>query len=316
ATNCRAIAVPDKAGKMKAQQLIPDWESLPLWKDDQQFSSFANVDGGTFNNEPLDVVRLAMAGLNGTNPRSPSEAKRAVVLIDPFSDAEKLGTPDTGKLTSMIGPILGALIQQPRFKPADLALAYNEGTYSRFLIAPTRQGASRKYIGKDAIASGALGGFFGFLDGKLLVHDYLLGRVNAHSFLRKHFMLPESAANPLFRDPWWTESRRQKYGVRDADGNRFLPIIPLMDDLRDRRLETAPWPSSLAMPAGFEAAVEARLDSIYAKLKAQLAPSSWVKKMAMEAYLWSGWRAYARGALKDVIIGKFKAGLDDLRKHE
>jgi len=239
-----------------------------------------------------------------------------VILIDPFSDAETLSNPDTSKLTNMIGPLVGAMIQQPRFKPTDLALAYNEGVYSRFLIAPTRVGIGKpKYIGKDAIASGGLGGFFGFLDGQLLVHDYLLGRLNAHVFLRKHFALPEAANNDLFKDPWWTEERRKRYGTLDEHGNRFLPIIPLMDDLRDRRLEVKPWPLSVGMPAGLEAAVEARLDSLFVKLKAQLVSGAWWEKMIAEAYLRAGWRFYLRGKLKKAVIGAFQKGLDDLRKN-
>ena len=36
-----------------------------------------------------------------------------------------------------------ALIQQPRFKPQDLALAYAEDVYSRFLVSPVRYANGR-----------------------------------------------------------------------------------------------------------------------------------------------------------------------------
>ena len=68
-------------------------------------------------------MRTAMSGLDNRNSRSPTDATRAVILIDPFSDPEELSVPDVGKLTSMIGPLISSLIQQPRFKPEDLALA-------------------------------------------------------------------------------------------------------------------------------------------------------------------------------------------------
>jgi len=311
ATGYRAFAIPGDDGSAIVQQLVPVWESLPLKKGDPTFAAFANVDGGTFNNEPLDVVRQAMNGMNGRNPRNPKEARRAVILVDPFSDPETLSNPDSSRLTAMIGPLVSAMIQQPRFKPADLALACSEEVYSRFLVAPTRYGPNGKIVGKKAIASGGLGGFLGFLDSKLLVHDYMLGRANAHSFVKRHLMLPEAAGNPLFDDPWWTEARKEKFGTRDSAGERYLPIIPLMDDLRDQSPELQAWPAPTPLPAGFEKAVEARLDAIYAKLTAQLAPKSWWQKAAMNAYLWIGWKAYGRSALRDIAVNAFKKGLKE-----
>ena len=46
--------------------------------------TFVNVDGGVFNNEPLELCRIAVAEGKGRNPRDPTIADRAVLLIDPF----------------------------------------------------------------------------------------------------------------------------------------------------------------------------------------------------------------------------------------
>jgi len=311
AVGYRAIAIPDDKGSATVQQLIPKWGSLPLKTGNPSVAPFANVDGGTFNNQPLDVVRVAMAGMAGCNPRNAKDATRAVILIDPFSDPATLNTPDTGKLTSVIGPLLASMIQQPRFKPTDLALAYNEEVYSRFLVAPTRIDANGgKIIGKRAIASGGLGGFLGFVDFGLLVHDYALGRANAHAFLSRHLMLPEDGGNVLFDD--WTERHKQKYRYVDPKTNKgYLPIIPLMDGLRDRPPPTQPWPAPVSLPQGFSAAVEARLDVVYDRLKAQFAPDSGWQRALANTYLWLGWRLYGRAALRDAAIKAIEDGLRD-----
>ena len=309
-TGYRALAIPSDNGLARVKQLVPRWELLPSKAD---ISPFANVDGGTFNNEPLDVVRTAMAGLGGRNARDPQDVTRAVILIDPFSDAVTLSKPDTTRLIKMIGPLITSMIQQPRFKPADLALAYDESSYSRYLIAPTRRPPGKKPVfGKWAIAAGGLGGFLGFVDAKLLIHDYALGRANAHAFLRRHLVLPEDKNNPLFDRAWWTEERRARYGFRDpTDGKRYLPIIPLMDGLRDSPPAEMPWPKPTPLPANFEKAVDARLDAVYAKLKSELAPSSWWQKALLNSYLWIGWNAVGRSQLRKLAVATFTKALKD-----
>ena len=51
--------------------LIPDWAAIQDWDggglpDDYQFLS---VDGGATDNEPIELARIALAGLSGRNPR-------------------------------------------------------------------------------------------------------------------------------------------------------------------------------------------------------------------------------------------------------
>ena len=59
ASGYRAIAVPsdDRTKPATILQLVPNWPALPRSGVSPDISEFANVDGGTFNNEPLDVVR-------------------------------------------------------------------------------------------------------------------------------------------------------------------------------------------------------------------------------------------------------------------
>ena len=159
----RVAAIPKENGGSTIVQLVPNWDGLSAGEADPHRSTFLNVDGGVFNNEPLELVRTALAGFDARNARSASKADRAVIMIDPFSDAETLSRPDRGNLASVAASIVTSLIQQARFKPEDIALAYAESVYSRFLIAPVGPGPNNKRtVGQRAIASGALGGFAEF----------------------------------------------------------------------------------------------------------------------------------------------------------
>ena len=306
-TAYRALAIPTPSGPPDIRQLVPLWRLLPRGESDSKVAPFANVDGGTFNNEPLDVARTAMAGLASFNERTPDSATRAVVMVDPFSDADMLSVPDTGDLTAMILPLLSSMLAQSRFKPEDVALAYDEDVYSRFLVAPVRRDAAgQPIVGARAIASGGLGGFLGFVDSRLLDHDYMLGRVNAQAFLARHLMLPEDANNPLFAS--WTAAQKNKYRYIDPrTGTKYLPIVPLMDGV------TVPpppqWPTGVTLPANFDKAVEARLDSIFAKLKQELLPKSGLVRALSSGGLGLAWSLFIRSALRDAIHKVFQEGL-------
>jgi hypothetical protein len=248
-----------------------------------------------------------MAGLASFNERTPDSATRAVVMVDPFSDADMLSVPDIGDLTAMILPLLSSMLAQSRFKPEDVALAYDEDVYSRFLVAPVRRDAAgQPIVGARAIASGGLGGFLGFVDSRLLDHDYMLGRVNAQAFLARHLMLPEDANNPLFAS--WTAAQKNKYRYIDPrTGTRYLPIVPLMDSV------TVPpppqWPTGVTLPANFDKAVEARLDSIFAKLKQELLPKSGLVRALSSGGLGVAWSLFIRKGLRDAIHKVFQEGL-------
>jgi hypothetical protein len=149
---------------------------------------------------------------------------------------------------------MSTLINQARFKPDELAKAANDTIFSRFMISPSRHGGSNEEAKKYPIASGALGGFSGFLHESFRRHDYLLGRRNAQAFLRWTFALPES--NHLFddfkngRDKWYVHDTRGAQGsigpeeegrfkrrafaktVNGGEDTQGLPIIPLVERLR------------------------------------------------------------------------------------
>lgn len=213
------------------------WETLKPEGFDYNFQC---VDGGVMNNEPFELARRILAGTSKNNDREGVAAKKAMLLIDPFPsvslfDPGYAAAPDLLKTAIAL---FGALKNQARFKPEELVLAADEDVYSRFMIAPSRDGK------RHAIACGALGGFGGFLKRAFRSHDYFLGRRNAQKFFRDHFVLPER--NTLFDK--WNEDLRESYCVKDGtnvpqkdNGQRLLPIIPLVGKAKDQCYEPE-WP--------------------------------------------------------------------------
>jgi patatin-like phospholipase len=304
----RVAVVPDDQCGSEVVQLVPDWKRLLTGEPDPRQTTFLNVDGGTFNNEPLELVRTALAGFVGRNERKPAEADRAVILIDPFSDAETLDRPQQGSLAEVAGALVTAFIQQARFKPEDIALAYAEKVYSRFLIAPVGPGPKGvKTEGQGAIAASALGGFGGFVHPSFADYDFCLGRLNAHKFLAEHLALPleDAKKNPVFKDKW-TGEQIKEYAFT-SNGIPYLPVIPLMPHLRERpRLPD--WPRLGAAP-DLRDAIEARLQSVYELAIAEIR-MPWWKKAILKAYLWFGWRVLGvRGTLRDMAFDAIKDGL-------
>lgn len=192
---------------------------------------FLCVDGGVMNNEPLELARRCLAGAQGYNPRPGELATRALLMIDPFPEGEALApdysAPAQADLLATGFGLFSALIQQSRFKPEELALASDPEVFSRFLISPVRKDNQGQAVRGSAsgIASAALGGFAGFLDRGLRLHDFLLGRRNAQQFLRAHLDLP--AVNPLF-DSWSGAAWASGWQHEGVHGEAMLPIIPLL----------------------------------------------------------------------------------------
>ena len=188
------------------------------------------------NNEPLELARQHLADGPGIpNPRDGEKADRAVIMIDPFPNAldpDLKPDPDE-RVVKVALKMFGALVNQARFRPGDLALAARGDIYSRFAIMPSRRNAAGQRAAM-AMASAILGGFGGFLSETFRRHDFHLGRRNCQAFLRWHFCLPET--NPLFdgfdkRDDWYV---REKSGKVETFPSRkaqkdvpYLPIIPL-----------------------------------------------------------------------------------------
>jgi hypothetical protein len=320
----RVATIPEEDGQHAVVQLVPNWDELSAGELDPEQSTFLNVDGGVFNNEPLELVRTALAGFSCRNARKACRADRAVVMIDPFSDPETLQRPDPGKLATVAGSLITSLIYQARFKPEDIALAYAENVYSRFLIAPVGPGpGNRRTVGQRAIASGALGGFSGFVDPSFRAYDFNLGRFNAYKFLAQHLALPvtlppDTAApgklnNPIFRN--WTSAQFESFAFTNQqdtkDTRTYLPIIPLMPTLRANPPPLPDWPRLEATPAYLQDAITARLQSVYELAKSDIRTGSWWKDALMNLYLWLGWRLYLRGAFCEAALDAVKAGLGD-----
>lgn len=198
---------------------------------------FVAVDGGTIDNEPLEIGRRLLSQ-SGKLEDDGIKANKAIILIAPFPNYLQL-PPENAKrrLVDVVPQLSTTLIQQSRFKPDELSKAANDTVFSRFLIAPSRDGAAAK---RYPIACGVLNGFGGFIDESFRRHDYLLGRRNAQAFLRVHFALPED--NPLFDDVANKEkwhivdlgdqvrggATKSFAAVRDAPKDQpGLPIIPL-----------------------------------------------------------------------------------------
>lgn len=241
--------------------IAPNWGQTPVGS-----YTAACMDGGIFNNEPMELARdLLSGGPLERNPRGGQEAFRAVLMVDPFIDDIDSGPGDIESLFDLLSPLLSAWKAQARFKPIDLALANNESIYSRFLIAP-----SRDYEPNDAahpLASGGLGAFLGFLARDFRLHDYQLGRRNCQQFLKRYFTLP--AKNPLFAN--WSREIRNAWLTRPdyADPHEpSLPIIPLVGDLWDKEEPALKWPKRSAVDLGrLRTDITNRLDAVFDAIK-------------------------------------------------
>lgn len=287
--------------------LLPSWppNQPPLYK-------FLCVDGGAMDNEPFELARITLAGTTGRNPRKGEEANRAVVMIDPFCEPDGLGPEDDARpLTDVAKALLGAMKNQTRFKPSELDLAMNDEVYSRFLIAPGRDGVR----GARAIASGALGSFMGFFSEAYRHHDYMLGRRNCRNFLRHYFALPGS--NPLFTGRWSATARTDFAVPGDPT---HLPIIPLFDKDEDWKA-SPPWPAgalSFAEGDPLDRALVARIDAVYAEIQtglrndARVTTGGWRARLKARAgvELGIGWFAVAwnvPGGIRSKLLGTARA---------
>ena len=199
---------------------------------------FISVDGGTIDNEPLELGRRYLAGGAGHNPRDGALANKAIVLIAPFPNFVHLPEEDPNDdLVHIIPQLATMLVDQARFKPDELAVAQDDKVFSQFIISPVRPADGNPHAVKYPIASGVLNGFGGFLHESFRHHDYLLGRRNAQAFLRWNFSLPET--NPLFdgfrRDP---RSNVEKWYVRNVGTVPAGASLALGDDRMRPRSST------------------------------------------------------------------------------
>lgn len=268
----RALLTP--ASPLGEAEVLDQGAGLPDWPADMgETYRMLVLDGGAMNNEPLDLVRRALAGWGGRNARSGAEAARAVLLVDPFVEPGQPGPDSETGLLATILPLFDALVREARFKPEDLALAAAPDVYSRFLIAPSRGGAWR---GASAIAGGYLGGFMGFFSRTYRAHDFLLGRHNCRSLLRRYLVLPH--ANPLFSTPGWADPALRERFATTPPGRSggHLPIIPLLvtedglDLAADASAPEPAWPAGEFRAADVDARIRARISDVTAQVDATI----------------------------------------------
>ena len=286
----RAVVLPGglRNGKVEPDQpclLQPAWDALPLADQPGDTYSFDCVDGGACNNQPVELVRVALAGLGGTLERHAKKATAAVLLIDPFASAPACPVPSAA--LDLFGVGLGlaqAWEGQARFATSDLLLAADSTVFSRFLLTAGRNNAAGSFVcGGDAVAGSGLGAFLGFLDRRYRVHDYLLGRKNCRDWLRSYFVLDQD--NPVFGGFGATPAAAD---YRPA-GTRTLPIIPLVPPLREQ-LDQPDWPVLQPATDGLQDAIERRLSAVAQRMAEQ----SGVPFSGVLASVLAGWgSAYA-----------------------
>jgi hypothetical protein len=235
--------------------LQPDWDAIldinndPLKPGNIRYST---VDGGVVDNEPVQLARMALAGMLGQNPRGSLKANRSVWLIDPFAGETDMASYNMPSIADAAGATLNAALQQCRYSTADLVLALSPDIYSRFMLSAQRDGLT----GGKALATAGLDAFMGFACEAFRSHDFYLGRQNCKDFLLNQFR--QSAQNPVF-DGW---TAAQKANFIDKDGD--LPIIPLFGSATNH--EAMPgWPAGEFNPQDLHGAIEARLDAILVK---------------------------------------------------
>jgi Patatin-like phospholipase len=248
----------------------PDWTGLPDAEQTGVYSCTC-VDGGTFNNDPVGLVHRALAGLIGINPRGKSDAKRAIFMIDPLAD-ELRPIARTGKsLVSVVENIIGTVVGGSRYLTADMELFADEDVFSRFQLVPFRPEHGK--VGEAALAGTSLYAAAGWCARAFRVHDFLLGRQNMQTYLRKEFVL--AGDNPLFagwqlgdRRDWALDNAGNRIDVQqDTPGNAyFLPVIP--DKTGEAPLLVPDWPVGAFNPADLAPMLKKRLAAVVEKLVA------------------------------------------------
>lgn len=248
----RVAVVPDDSGQVSVVPLRPDWTGSDVGDE----YTFLSVDGGTFNNEPIELARTFMAGVTGRNPRDRAEANRGVMLIDPLPGTAQLGPDRFESMVKLGGAVLSSLVNQGRYATTDLLLMADPDVFSRYLAIPQRSNIS----GEKALATAGLSAFLGFFEDEYRRHDYMLGRANCHTYLAKELKLSE--ANPIFVRRW-TKTQKQDFGQDAGDG--FLPLIPLVGPARQPD-GTMPWPRGKLTARQIRDRLKDRLERIVGKV--------------------------------------------------
>jgi len=249
------------------EQPVPDWDSLPEAKEGQPYK-FTAVDGGTFNNDPVRLVHMALAGTVGRNPTGPQEACRAMLMIDPLDDQASVSKKVGWSMIAIAKVMIGTFVSAARYLTADLDLFARDDIFSRFQLVPNRirPDNGKQLLGEDALAGTGLGALAGWCAPKFREHDFFLGRSNMKDYLSSKFIL--NGKNSLFNG--WSTNDRIKY-AKKPDGSPwngplpkdpsqyFLPVIPAADDLTT---PDAIWPVNELDPDKIKAPLKDRLEAV------------------------------------------------------
>ena len=297
------IVIPgDKVRPPEVYASNPDWLNVP-----GSGFGFGVSDGGSMNNEPIELARQALVRDDPLirNSRAGDSASKAVILIDPFVGTipEGPARAEDAPLLKILFQLLGAYKNDAQFSPADLALASRDGVYSRFLIAPDRGSGSAASNGR-AIASGALAGFGGFLAWDFRAHDYFLGRRNCQRFLSNYFGLPEADNNALF-EHWPDDLKRKHRFMRPGAGGvpqPHLPIIPLVDALRSSAEPLPAWPAGKCDLDDVMERLEDRIDCLYDTIKKEV---PFLRSLALSV----GWQFFAKNKVLTLARARIEGSL-------
>lgn len=293
----------------------------PAWKNPQAPPSpyaFACIDAGMYNNEPFELAHEVIAGGPGKSvPHAAEAADGAVLMIAPFVSTPHDGAEPVTKIDpqtqrprlhlpplQQLMPLFWSLIMQSRFKPLDLAMAYDESVYSRFVIAPTLSKAPE--ASSEWIAGGALQGFLGFFCEDFRKHDFQLGRRNCQQFLREHFTLP--ADNPIVRAGYAALDDSSLARFRNEAGQ--LPIIPLIDRVAIDE-ELMAWPAGRFATQPLMPAIQKRLDAIFQlhRKQALAAVKPWLQRTVLGMAMSLSWAMLGRPLLKKHIAATIEKAL-------
>lgn len=304
------------------------WEEVevnPSWPREERRNGtyeFLAVDGGAMNNEPFELARRKLAGGGNYNPRSPTEATRSVIMIDPLPSQRLIDETGGNDIASVLAGLFDGLMTQARFKPDELILANEADVFNRYLIRPIRRDENGNEE-KHPIASEMLGGFGGFLKKSFRMHDFQLGRRNCQRFLQKHFVIPRKACdyNPVFShysdedlEDYCVEVDEEDYPDKDID--EVMPIIHLVEPIRPDQENPETIESRLKWDSNWMKMSESELNDLKRKVESR---TKVVVDEMIDQYVgtWYG-QLYARmgsffkrGSIVENIMDKIKWELDE-----
>jgi hypothetical protein len=316
----RPYARVDDSGAVMIGWPSPAWSELPEVLAGGTYS-FTGVDGGTLNNDPVKIAHDALTGIGNHNPQQPDQANRALLMIDPLADQPTPVDPVGFSVVAAVQAMLSTFVGGARYLTSDLDLFQDEDVFSRFQLVPTRAGLDGNPIpgdlapgdpgGGPAIGEAALAGtdlfaLGGWCARPFRVHDFLLGRLNMATYLRRELIL--RGDNPLFDN--WPLPLINDYSLQQ-DGERletpvtaatpkasyFLPVIPMPPD--NFNVLPPAWPTGALNPATLQAPIAARADAVLGALRADNMPG------------FVGWAIalIVLGGVADTIASDIVAGL-------